>query len=178
MPTKIIIENLQDALKKVRKEAFLTDLSIVKFNQWLLRRLFLKYRGSDRSNPSFYNHLYKTSNEEEVVEIRISNHFAVESNMLDKNGNPKYTDAVSIVIETTENEGLHNFNKGYSKYYKEIVYTADCFDNEHKKKTIIEIIKGLISALKTGKYPDVKQGIVHIYRNEDLTKTTETENFE
>lgn len=148
MDTNNFIEKLQEALKKVRYENFLTDDSISDINRWLVRTMALSYKGKDRTNPSFYNHFYKTSNDNEIVEIRISNHFAIKSNFVDEQGRPRYSDAVSVIIETSDNHDLYDFNTEYSKYYKEIIYTKDCFDKKNIKKTLLEIIKGLISSLK------------------------------
>lgn len=177
METTDFVNKLQEILKSVQRDNYLVNLNIRQFNKKLAEHLSLEYKGNDRKNPSFYNHLYKTTNTDEIVEIRLSNHFGEESHLLNEDGTPRYADAVSVVIETTENPELHNFSTSYSKYYKEIVYTKDKFDSEVKKKTIIEIVKGLISALKNGKYPTVRQGVVHIYRNEELKATKEDDSL-
>lgn len=173
MQTIKLIEKLQKTLKDVQKNNYLTDKTAGDINRWFVNQLSLSFKGKDRTNPSFYNHLYETSEGNKIVEIRLSNHFATEANLLDEDGNPKYEDAVSIIIETTNSPDFSNLSPKYSSYYKEIIYTKECFNDENKKKTLIEIIKGLISALKNGNYPTVKQGFVHVYRNEVLTDKKE-----
>lgn len=146
------MSNSQNIISRINKE--LRDGSFCELKQKTiggirirLAKIFGLRKNSAYDSMCPTDGYYTTTETNETITIRLSNHLAKESQFKAKHN-------ISIVI--SDNITVQSLTN--SNIYTEVVYNADCFKANNITQTLNEILLGIKHALMTGEYIKGKMG--------------------